>query len=165
MSTSDVYPQSANQSFVSQDQQLTGSGEFDYKPIPMTAAISLALAIFGISGLLTIVGLGFSMLGIIFALLALGKIKKSDGELGGKFLARAGLFSSILFLMGGIGSHAYLYATELPDGHMRVNFPGEISALGFTESEEGELAVPQEVIDKFIDKKEKHFLSYQDGCL
>lgn len=152
MSSSD-FSQDSSRRFVSQDRQFQESGDFDYKPIPMTAAVSLSLAVFGISGLLTLIGIAFSLLGIGFGFIAMRKIKKSEGEYGGKKLAVTGFFLSTFLLMGGIGSQVYLYATELPEGHMRVNFPGEISALGFEEDANGNLHVPQEVKDKFIDKK------------
>jgi len=37
-------------------------------------------------------------------------------------LAKVGLALNLLLLVGGVGEHSYIYATEVPDGYQRVHF-------------------------------------------
>jgi hypothetical protein len=54
--------------------------------------------------------------------IALWQIRRSDGYLGGKGVARLGVALSTLLLFAGSGYHAYAYVSELPEGYERVSF-------------------------------------------
>jgi hypothetical protein len=105
--------------------------EFSYRPVPLLAPITFALGILGSIGLMGVFGLVFGLAGMIAGVLCLWKIRRAQGELGGKLVTWTGVVLSTLFLFGGTALHAYTFATEIPEGFQRVNFYRDISKKGF----------------------------------
>lgn len=107
-------------------------GEFDYRPVPALAPVALIL---GIASALSLLGLALTLIvavpGLIVGLVAFVKIRRSQGELGGSKMAVTGLLLSAVFLTAGVAKDRYLYHTEVPEGHIRVNFPKDIAEKGF----------------------------------
>ncbi|HTI50756.1 MAG TPA: DUF3299 domain-containing protein [Planctomycetaceae bacterium] len=97
-------------------------GEFDYHPVPPLAPITLFLGVCAFAGLLAIPGLAIGLAGALTGLICLWQIKRSEGELGGRLVAKMGLVLSALFFVSGGALHAYTYATEVPEGYQRVSF-------------------------------------------
>ena len=110
---------------------MTDHDEFSYTPVTPLAPVSLVLGIAGLVGLLSELGLLVSFFGSVIGLIALIKIKRSAGALGGFVLATLGFLLSTTILFGGSAMHVYNYKTELPPDHLRVNFPREISKRQF----------------------------------
>jgi hypothetical protein len=125
--------------------------EFDYKPVPVLAPVTLVVGLLASVSLLTELALPLALFGLITGTICLRQIRKSDGEFGGKWVTRSGVLLSGLFLVSGTGLHTHAYATEVPEGYLRVNFPREISKRGF-EVKDGRLALHPEVAN-FVDKK------------
>ena len=115
------------------DHQPSGRefGEFAYKPVPAIAAVTVASGVLSAISLLTVLGLGVGLFGLILGIVCLRKIGKSQGELGGRGLTRFGVALSLSFLIGGSAYHSYAYATEVPDGFRRISFYSDISQKGF----------------------------------
>lgn len=111
--------------------------EFDYRPVPPLAVISLITAILGMTGWLTEFALPLAMMGCILSMLSLRGFQRNPGEFTGKILPTIGLGLSVLCLLGGSALHAYTYSTELPEGYRRVNFTADISKKGFVTIENG----------------------------
>lgn len=107
------------------------SKEFNYRPVPVLAPVSLVLGICSAIALLTAFGVVIGLFGAILGGLCLLKIRRADGELGGGVLSTLGLTLSGLFLIGGVGLQSYGYATEVPEGYLRVSFPDDISQKQF----------------------------------
>ncbi len=105
--------------------------EFNYRPVPILAPVTFTLGILASIGLMGIVGLAFGVFGIIVGIVALLKIRRAQGELGGRVVTWVGVVLSALFLVGGSTLHAYTFATEIPEGYQRVNFFRDISKKGF----------------------------------
>jgi len=105
--------------------------EFAYKPVPPLAPASLALGICSFLGLFFLLGLGLGLVGSVLGIYALVKIQKSKGELGGIIIAGLGTGLSILFFASGLSFYSYTYATEVPEGHQRLNFLQDISKKEF----------------------------------
>ena len=61
-------------------------------------------------------------LGIYLSIRALGRINADPEHLMGIGLARFALAFSIVFLVGGLADHAYIYHTEVPEGYERITF-------------------------------------------
>ena len=109
--------------------QLRGeASEFNYKPVPVMALVTLVLGLLSVIGLAALAGLGVSVVGVVVGFFCLRKIRRSAGELGGKLLATVGFWLSAAFLVGGSALHAYTYQAELPEGYQRVNFAREAVA-------------------------------------
>lgn len=110
----------------STDSGYTGSredfSEFDYKPVAVLAPVSLFFGLCSLASLIAAPAMTIGLLGVIFGVLCLWQIRKSDGELGGKLLASLGIAMSVLFSTAGGSYHAYVYATEVPEGFERVSF-------------------------------------------
>lgn len=98
------------------------ASEFDYHPVPPLAPITLFLGVCASAGLLGIPGLAIGVVGTITGLIATAQIRRAEGELGGRVVAKAGLVLSLLFLLSGVSLHTYVYATEVPEGYQRVSF-------------------------------------------
>ncbi len=75
----------------------------------------------------------FALFGIVLGILAKRQISRSDGAFSGNWLVRGGLVLCALCLCGGSAFHAYVYATEVPEGYKRVSFVTDISKKGFSE--------------------------------
>jgi hypothetical protein len=81
--------------------------------------------------------------GMFIGLRSLAKIRRHPDHYTGAGLAKAGVFLSLAFLVGGVAYGEYVYATEVPDGYTRITFtdmkPDELQ-------ERGNVAVPPEII-------------------
>lgn len=107
------------------------ANEFDYRPVPVLAPVSLVLGLCAAMALLAAFGIVIALLGAILGGIAFLRIRRGNGDLGGSWLAGIGLGLSSIFLVIGIGLQSYGYATELPEGYIRVNFPHDISRKQF----------------------------------
>ncbi len=113
------------------------SNEFDYRPVPPLAVISLITGILGMTGWLTEFALPLAAIGCVLSVLSLRTFVLNPEEFTGKVLPKFGLALSMLTLLGGTALHAYTYATELPEGYRRLNFTADISKKGFVTIENG----------------------------
>jgi hypothetical protein len=62
------------------------------------------------------------LLGMFLSLRSLAKIRREPELYTGRAIATLGLALSLIFLIGGVGYGAYVYATEVPDGYTRISF-------------------------------------------
>jgi hypothetical protein len=98
------------------------AAEFEYRPVPPLAPITLFLGICGVAGLMGLPGMTISLVGTLTGLVCLWQIRRSQDELGGRVVASIGLALCITFLVSGGALHSYIYATEVPEGYQRVSF-------------------------------------------
>ena len=105
--------------------------EFDYRPVPPLAAVTAVLGVISLLALITEFALPFALFGIVLGILAKRQIARSDGAYSGIWLVRGGLVLCALCLCGGSAFHAYVYATEVPEGYVRVSFVTDISKKDF----------------------------------
>lgn len=90
--------------------------EFSYRPVPIAAPVSLFLGFCSFLGLYAIVGLGIGVFGMLLGGICYYRIRKSGGELGGKWIAASGALLSLAFLATGSGLLAYNVSTEVLRG-------------------------------------------------
>ena len=64
----------------------------------------------------------FPFIGTLLGLFSFFKLRKRTDEFTGLGLSKTGLMMSLVFLFGGTGFAAYVYATEVPDGYQRISF-------------------------------------------
>lgn len=102
--------------------------EFGYRPVPVLAPVTLALGLLSAVGMLGVLGLAVPLIGVILGVVCLVHIRRSEGTYGGWIPTLLGLAFSLLFLFGGTAFHAYVYATEVPEGYRRIQFADEIAA-------------------------------------
>lgn len=115
-----------------QSRQIPGSDEaFDYRPIPLLSPITLILGFVGLSAFLGTIGLPVALAGTGLGIAACFKYRGSRGVYGGVWMAVAGLFLSIIGLVGGSSLFAFHVATEVPEGYRRINFSKDISKKEF----------------------------------
>lgn len=98
--------------------------DFPYRAISRAAIVSIMLGIVALAGLIpTFQGLlVLCLFGFAAALMGLRATRAYPNEYSGKSLAIAGLVFNGLVFSGGLGEHAYIYATEVPDWAQRVHF-------------------------------------------
>jgi hypothetical protein len=112
--------ESAEISFHSYDEAI----DFPYRAVSRAAVVSVLMIPIGLLGLLQsfVPMLIFSAVGIVCAAIALRAISRWPDEYSGRPLALAAAAINALVLLGGTANHAYVYATEVPDGYRRVSF-------------------------------------------
>lgn len=98
------------------------SGEFDYKPVPVLAPLSLFLAVCASASFLSVYAVAIGVAAVITSVCCLVQIRRSPGELGGRKLTFAAFSLALLFSIGGSSWAGYVYATEVPEGAQRVSF-------------------------------------------
>ncbi len=94
----------------------------EYRAMSAPAVISLVT---GLMTALTFTSPAFGALGlagIVVGFVALKKIKAEPHYYTGGVLAVVGIVASFVFLAGGGSYHAYVYATEVPEGYTRINY-------------------------------------------
>lgn len=91
-------------------------------------ALSAMAVVSGVVGLLSVTALldwtlcVLPVVGIVIGAMALKRIRSNPGEYTGELFALAGSVLSMAFLAGGISWHSYVYATEVPPDHERINY-------------------------------------------
>ena len=109
--------------------------EFDYRPVPPLAVMTLVTGVLSLSGLLTEFALPFALIGCVLGFLSLRQFASSPSEYSGRLLTLGGMLLSVLCLLGGAALHVYIYVGEVPEGYQRLNFNEDISKRGFVETE------------------------------
>lgn len=108
---------------VSADTILRSSGDVGiYREMSRSAVVSIVFAVLGILSLWHPVFLVMPMLGAFFGILSLMGIRRYPEELVGRPIALTGLVVSLVLVVGSIGMHSWIYATEVPEGYQRVSF-------------------------------------------
>jgi hypothetical protein len=106
------------------------SSEIEYRTVSRTAVLGLVFGIVGLLAILYAAMLFLPAVGLIFSLLALASFRKYPEELTGKPIAwTAFLLSGLLLIVAPI-RHAYIYATEVPEGYERISFSTLTSPKG-----------------------------------
>jgi len=102
----------------------TEPNDFPYRAVSRMAVASIVMLPIALLGLLQTFAplLIFAVFGLICAVLALRSIARWPDEYSGRSLALTGAALSGLLLVSGSGWHAYVYATEVPEGYQRVLF-------------------------------------------
>ncbi|HEV7223813.1 MAG TPA: DUF4190 domain-containing protein [Pirellulales bacterium] len=107
-------------------EQTSAPAEFNdyarYRALSALAVVSGVLGVLSASALLDWTLCVLPVVGIITGVLALKKIWASPAEYTGELFALAGSLLSTAFLIGGISWHSYVYATEVPPDHQRINY-------------------------------------------
>lgn len=100
-----------------------------YRRVSLAAMASVGLGLVGLFAFVLPGMLIFPAIGLLCAIMAFVNIRRYEGELSGTGLAAIGAVASLLVLTGAASYHAYVYATEVPEGYQRVSFyefePGE----------------------------------------
>lgn len=114
--------------------------EFEYRVLSTMAVLSL---ICGVLSLLALFDLSLGLIpliGVLVGARALVQIRRRPQDLTGAGLAKAGIALSVLLLVTGWVRIGYIYATEVPDGYMRVSYES-------LQPDEPGQQVPQSAID------------------
>ena len=110
--------------------------EFSYRPTPVWLPLAGVATVLGLLGFVNLLALGFTVLGLLFSGIALWLIRRNPDLYSGGTVATVALAVSVVSLLGGVATHAYLYINELPEGHLRVHFGSDISRKGFVFDQE-----------------------------
>lgn len=100
----------------------TAADDFPYRALSKTAVASVVMFAVGMVGWLLWPGLVFGIVGLILSVWAIRTIRAYPEEFSGGGLAKLGLVANLVLLVGGIGYHSYVYATEVPEGYTRMKF-------------------------------------------
>jgi hypothetical protein len=95
---------------------------FPYRALSKAAVVSLVFGLMSFAFLLSSVLLVLPVVGVVFGLIAFSNIRRYPQELTGWGVTIVGTGLSGLLLIGGSTLHAYIYATEVPPGHVRITF-------------------------------------------
>jgi len=101
-----------------------------YRTVNRAAVASIFLFLLGLTGLLFWQLLILPLAGILLGYSAYRTIQRYPDEYTGLNLSRAGMSLCLLLLVSGAAFHAFVYATEVPEGYERVSF-AELQPEGF----------------------------------
>ncbi len=101
-----------------------------YRSVSRQAVFCLLLGILGIFAFSTPALIILPFAGLFFGFGALYNLKKYPTELTGKPVAFAGLAINAMLALSTPIYHAYIYATEVPDGYERVLFSTLMTPIG-----------------------------------
>jgi hypothetical protein len=109
----------------------SANSEFNYRPVPVLAPVSLALGLLSALGFLGLMAVPIGLIGVIVSLICILKLRTMRGEYGGMWLAVTGLILSFACFTTSGSLWLYGYQTEVPQGCRRLNFMADISKKGF----------------------------------
>ncbi len=131
MNTTSLEPSPHPQSDDLLPQVSSPSAEPDvYRAVSRSAVASLVLGVLGLTAFATPWLTPISLIGMVFAGLAFRGFRIFPDELVGKPIAQLGLAVCSLGLLLAPAWHAYVYATEVPEGYTRVSFSSLMSPTG-----------------------------------
>ena len=107
--------------------------DFDYRPIPVSAPVSAVLGLCSLTAFLpqvAIPGFLIAIAGLVAAIVAWRTIRVQHGA--GLWMAALGVLLSLTGLVGGAAHHSIAYATELPEGHKRLDFTTDVAQKAVT---------------------------------
>ncbi len=113
------------------------SNEFQYRPLSSLAVSSLVLGILSLIGIFLWIVLPVSVLALALGVLALGSIRKWQGEYTGSGVAFAGILFSLVSMSAGAYVQVNAYRHEVPEGFDRISFIRDISAKQFVTGRKG----------------------------
>ncbi len=93
-----------------------------YRTVSRAAVLSLVFGLLSVAGLLFPVLLVLAAGGLVLGVMALVSIRRYSDELTGVAPAAVGIALGTILLFGGTAMHAYIYATEVPEGYQRISF-------------------------------------------
>ncbi len=93
-----------------------------YRAVSKAAVVSMILGLISILGFFSPVMLMLAVAGSALGVIGFRTISRYPNELSGKPIAVVGAILGVLVLAGGIARHSYVYATEVPEGHLRISF-------------------------------------------
>jgi hypothetical protein len=102
----------------------------EYRSISKAAIFSLLLGLLGLLAMVWQLLLLLPLVGLLLGLIAFRALKKFPLELTGRPIAWAGVLLNALLLVAAPARHAYVYATEVPEGYQRISFSSLKSPLG-----------------------------------
>jgi len=137
--------------------EFEGRADFDYRPVPIAAPVTLFLGFCSFLGFFTMIGLGIGLFGTLLGLICLYRIRQAKGDLGGEWIALVGTVLAVVCLVGGASWHSFNIATEVPEGFERINFSRDISKKGFAPVN-GQIAIHPDVAA--LDGKEVFIKGY-----
>jgi hypothetical protein len=119
-------------------------GEYNYRPVPVTAVVGLVMALLSSAAVFIWLALPLCVVALVISLLGFWVIRRSKGGYSGSGVALAGIFLSLVFFSSGIGFQVYAYQTEVPPGYRRLSFTTDISDKGMR-FENNQMTAPPEV--------------------
>ncbi len=113
----------ANPTANAMDSTYPISEHVDYRTVSKAAVVCVVFAVMGL--LLAFVHLLFVILPLLsigFGLFALYTFRRYPDELTGQTITRIAVAASAIVLVSSIARHAWVYATEVPEGYDRISF-------------------------------------------
>jgi hypothetical protein len=93
-----------------------------YRAVSRSAVLSLVLGVVSLLSYIFASLLVLPAVGLILGIMAYRTVRRYPDEYTGGRMALAGAALCGLVLVGATATHAYVYATEVPDGYIRVGF-------------------------------------------
>ncbi len=93
-----------------------------YRAISKSAVISFVLGILSTLGWFSAPLLGLALVAAILGIASYRSVVRYPNELTGKPLAIVGALLGVTLFLGGVAKHSYVYATEVPEGYLRISF-------------------------------------------
>jgi len=145
-----------------------GRGQFEYRPIPMSAPVSMVLGLLSLLAPIVLYSMGvepmglaffmmMSLLAVLLGLFSLKTIRRSHGAYSGRYLSVIGVVAAVGSILASTAVAAVLVAEDVPEGYRAINFTRDISKKDFVR-DSGTLAIHPDVAA--LDGKEIYIKGY-----
>ena len=98
------------------------SDHLQYRTVSKAAVVCVVFALLGILAFLFPAFTLLPFLSICFGLAAIYNFKRFPDQLSGNLATKICMALSAIVLVGSVSMHAYIYATEVPEGYQRISF-------------------------------------------
>ena len=99
-----------------------GNDHLQYRTISRAAVVCIVFAILGFLSYLFTAFVILPFLSVCFGIAALFNFRRYPDQLSGALATKIAMAVSAIVLASSVSMHAYIYATEVPDGYKRISF-------------------------------------------
>ncbi len=93
-----------------------------YRTVSKSAVVCVVFAILGLLSFSFPIFVFLPLLSIGYGLLAMYYFRRFPDQLSGRIATKMAMIVSGIVLVSSVSMHAYVYATEVPDGYQRISF-------------------------------------------
>lgn len=99
-----------------------GDNHLEYRTVSKSAVVCIVFAIMGLLSFLFSVFIILPFLSLCFGVAALVHFRRFPDQLSGSTMTKIAMAVSAIVFFSAVSMHAYVYATEVPEGYQRIAF-------------------------------------------
>lgn len=100
----------------------SATSHLEYRTVSKAAIVCVVFSILGLFAFLFPWFVILPVLSLLFGFMAIINFRRFPDQLSGRLASRIAMVASTLVLVSSVSMHAYVYATEVPEGYTRISF-------------------------------------------